>query len=153
MRKPVAISTLRIATIPAAAIALTRGAPRPPEPKPLPTLSRKDAFPLGTVLNACSDFGDYAKGGIANWRDFMATASLVRSVLGISPSAWDDAQKVMGEIPAAILIACILQRASTIKSAGGYLRVLTRKAEAGEFSLGPILMAQINSRLREKRRA
>jgi replication initiation protein RepC len=36
----------------------------------------------------------------------MATASLVRSVLGISPSAWDDAQKVMGEIPAAILIAC-----------------------------------------------
>jgi hypothetical protein len=91
MRKPVAISTLRIATIPAAAIALTRGAPRPPKPKPLPTLSRKDAFPLGTVPNACPDFGDYAKGGIANWRDFMATASLVRSVLGISPSAWDDA--------------------------------------------------------------
>jgi hypothetical protein len=75
------------------------------------------------VLDACPDFGDYAKGVVANWRDFMATACLVRSVLGISPTAWDDAQKVMGEIPAAILIACILQRASTIKSAGGYLRV------------------------------
>jgi len=25
-------------------------------------------------------------GGIANWRDFMTTAGLVRSVLGISPS-------------------------------------------------------------------
>ena len=35
--------------------------------------------------------------------------------------------------------------------AGGYLRGLTRKAEAGEFSLGPILMSQINSRLQEKR--
>src|SRR5215831_7844825 len=123
--------------------------PRPPEPGPLPTMSRKDVFPLGMVLDACPDFGDYAKGGIANWRDFMATASLVRSVLGISPSAWDDAQKVMGEIPAAILMACILQRVSTIKSAGGYLRSLTRKAEAGEFSLGPVLMALINTRRRQ----
>ena len=131
--------------------ALQESQPRPPEPGPLPTMSRKDAFPLGMVLHACPDFGDYAKGGIANWRDFMATASLVRSVLGISPSAWDDAQKVMGEIPAAILIACILQRASTIKSAGGYLRSLTRKAEAGEFSLGPVLMALINTRRREKK--
>jgi replication initiation protein RepC len=81
----------------------------------------------------------------------MATASLVRSVLGISPSAWDDAQKVMGEIPAAILIACILQHASTIKSPGGYLRSLTRKAEAGKFSLGPVLMALINTRRRDKK--
>jgi len=124
--------------------------PRPPEPGPLPTMSRKDGFPLGMVLDACPDFGDYAKGGIASWRDFMATASLVRSVLGISPSAWDDAQKVMGEIPAAILIACILQRANTIKSAGGYLRSLTRKAEVGEFSLGPVLMALINTRRAKK---
>ena len=57
----------------------------------------------------------------------------------------------MGEIPAAILIACILQRASTIKSAGGYLRSLTRKAEAGKFSLGPMLMALINTRRRDKK--
>lgn len=28
-----------------------------------------------------------------------------------------------------------------INSAGGYLRDLTRRAEKGEFSLGPILMA------------
>ena len=50
-----------------------------------------------------------------------------------------------------ILIACILQRASTIKSAGGYLRSLTRKAEAGEFSLRPVLMALINTRRRDKK--
>ncbi|MEO6781148.1 MAG: replication initiation protein RepC, partial [Bradyrhizobium sp.] len=50
-------------------------------------------------------------------------------------------------------VACILQRGAAINSAGGYLRGLTRKAEAGEFSLGPILMAQINSRLRKKQRA
>jgi replication initiation protein RepC len=53
----------------------------------------------------------------------------------------------MGETQAAVVIACLLQRSSTIRSAGGYQRELTRKAEAGEeFSLGPILMAQINAR-------
>ncbi|MBV8797601.1 MAG: replication initiation protein RepC, partial [Hyphomicrobiales bacterium] len=38
-------------------------------------------------------------------------------------------------------------------SAGGYLRELTRRARAGEFSLGPVLMAQINARTRERRTA
>jgi hypothetical protein len=39
----------------------------------------------------------------------------------------------------AIVIACILQRAQNINSAGGYLRALTEKARAGEFSVGPML--------------
>jgi Replication protein C C-terminal region len=44
------------------------------------------------------------------------------------------------------VVACLLQRSSTIQSAGGYLRELTRKAGEREFSLGPILMAQINAK-------
>ena len=97
------------------------------------------------VLEACPDIVDYAKGGISNWRDFQATAAVVRSMLGISPSAWEAAQSVMGEIPAAIVVAAILQRGAAISSAGGYLRELTRKAEAGEFTLGPMLMALIGA--------
>lgn len=109
--------------------------------------------PLGMVLSACPDIVDYAKDGISNWRDFLVVAGLVRSMLGISPSAWDDAQTVLGEIPAAIVVACILQRGQAIRSAGGYLRGLTRKAEAGEFSLGPILMSQINTKLSRAKQA
>lgn len=123
------------------------------EPKPQPSRAGEGAYPLGMVLSACPDIADYAKGGVSNWRDFLATAVVVRSMLGISPSAWEEAQKVMGEVPAAIVVACILQRGTAINSAGGYLRGLTRKAEVGEFSLGPILMAQINSRRRDKQRA
>ncbi|MBR1040751.1 replication initiation protein RepC [Bradyrhizobium viridifuturi] len=123
------------------------------EPKSQPSRFAEGSYPLGMVLSACPDIADYAKGGISNWRDFLATAAVVRSMLGISPSAWEEAQTVMGETHAAIVIGCILQRGAAIRSAGGYLRGLTRKAEAGEFSLGPILMAQINSRLHEKRRA
>ncbi|MEH6952842.1 plasmid replication protein RepC (plasmid) [Nitrobacter sp. NHB1] len=124
-----------------------------PEPKSQTPRVTEGTYPLGMVLNACPDIADYAKGGISNWRDFLATTAVVRSMLGISPSAWEEAQTVLGETPAAIVVACILQRGAAIRSAGGYMRGLTRKAEAGEFSLGPILMSQINSRLHEKRRA
>ena len=58
----------------------------------------------------------------------------------------------MGDVQAAIVVAAILRRGEAIHSAGGYLRDLTRKAEAGEFSLVPMLMALIGSRKREKRR-
>ena len=52
----------------------------------------------------------------------------------------------MGEHDASIVIAAILQRGEEIKSAGGYLRVLTAKARAGEFSLGPVLMALLRGK-------
>jgi replication initiation protein RepC len=127
----------------AAAVALD-----PPTPRMAET-----NFPLGMVLDACPDIIDYAKDRISNWRDFIATAAMVRAMLGVSPSAWEEAQTIMGERQAATVIAAILQRAEAIVSAGGYLRDLTRKAEAGEFSLGPMLMALIGSRKRGKKRA
>jgi replication initiation protein RepC len=123
------------------------------EPTAPTSRSPQGSYPLGMVLDACPDIVDYAKGGISNWRDFRVTAAVVRSMIGISPSAWEEAQAILGEIPAAIVVAAILQRGAAINSAGGYLRELTRKAEAGEFSLGPMLMALIGGRKREKRSA
>lgn len=125
-----------------------RAVPEPETPRVAET-----AYPLGLVMKACPDIADYAKGGISNWRDLLATAAVVRSMLGISPSAWEEAQAVMGEMQAAVVVACILQRGAAIRSAGGYLRGLTEKARAGEFSLGPILMSQVNAQLRTKRSA
>ena len=98
-------------------------------------------FPLSMVLEACPDIIDYCKGGIANWRDFIATASVIRQMLGISPSAWSEACRVMGDVQASVVVAAILQRGSAINSAGGYLRGLTRKAEENSFSIGPMILA------------
>ena len=69
-----------------------------------------------------------------------------------------QALEVLGEHDASIVIAAILQRGEEIKSAGGYLRVLTAKARAGEFSLGPVLMALLRGNkaakaARERKRA
>jgi replication initiation protein RepC len=102
-------------------------------------------YPIGLVLKACPEIADYAVNGIGNWRDLMITATQVRGYLGVSPSAYEEACHVMGQEVAAIVIACILQRAQHINSAGGYLRVLTEKARAGEFSVGPMLMAALKA--------
>lgn len=96
------------------------------------------------MLQACPRISDYAVGGaIGNWRDLMAAAVTVRSMLGVSPSAYQDACDTMGSENAATVIPCILERGGHINSAGGYLRDLTRRAERGEFALGPMLMALV----------
>lgn len=70
-------------------------------------------------------------------------------MLGISPSAWQDAREVMGEVQAAIALAAIYQRADQINSAGGYLRSLTDKAREGKFSTWPMVMALLRAKLDE----
>ena len=109
------------------------------------TAEAPKTYPLGMVLKACPEIADYAVDGIGNWRDLMITAAQVRGYLGVSPSAYEEACHVMGQEIAAIVIACILQRAQHINSAGGYLRVLTEKATSGKFSVGPMLMAALKA--------
>lgn len=105
------------------------------------------AFPLGMILKACPAIVDYGPaGGVDSWRDLMGAAVVVRSMLGVSPSAYQDACEAMGPENAAAAMACILERAGFINSAGGYLRDLTARAARGEFSLGPMLMALLRSR-------
>ena len=100
------------------------------------------AFPLSMVLRACPEIGMYGPdGAVSHWRDLMTAAVVVRSMLGVSPSAYQEACETMGPENAAVAIACILERAGHISSPGGYLRDLTRRAMRGEFSLGPMLMA------------
>lgn len=126
-------------------------ATKPAKPQPPRT------YPLGMVLDACPDILDFAPSGISSWRDLIATAGTVRSALGVSPDAWLQALEVLGEHDAAIVIAAILQRGDEIKSAGGYLRVLTAKAREGAFSLGPVLMALLRGKAakaaRDRKRA
>jgi replication initiation protein RepC len=141
------------------------GAPSAPEPETLGTAAPQPeqkpgavrTYPLGMVLEACPDILDFASGGISSWRDLATTAAVVRKAIGVSPDAWAQALEVLGEHDASSVIAAILQRGEEIKSAGGYLRVLTAKARAGEFSLGPVLMALLRGKAakaaRERKRA
>ncbi|ARQ62008.1 UNVERIFIED_ORG: replication initiation protein RepC [Rhizobium etli] len=112
-----------------------------------PDAGRLKSFPLGTVLQACPDIADYGPGGaIGSWRDLMTAAVIVRTMLRVSPPAYEEACSVMGPENAATVMACILQRGGCITSAGGYLRDLTRRAGRGEFALGPMLMALLRAK-------
>lgn len=116
-------------------------------PVPREREKQQKSFPLSMVLKACPEISIYGPGGaISSWRDMMAAAVVVRSMLGVSPSAYQQACEVMGPENASVAIACILERGGQINSAGGYLRDLSRRAEKGEFSLGPMLMALLRAR-------
>lgn len=131
-------------------------------------------YPLGMVMEACPDVRDYGPSGqVRSWSDFLNAAGAVRPMIGISPDAWREAQEALGVVEAHIVVATILQRSihsseagpgsgeggvdilvngsPAIRSCGGYLRALTEKARAGEFALGPVLMALIGQRLKVKR--
>lgn len=104
------------------------------------------AFPIGLVLRACPEISNYGpEGQIESWRELMTAAVVVRSMLGVSPSAYQEACEVMGPENAAVTVACILERGGHINSPGGYLRDLTNRAKRGEFSLGPLLMALLRA--------
>lgn len=117
-----------------------------PSKKPQPHSEPIKSFPLGLVLRACPEIVPYGPGSsIGSWRDMMNAAVVARSMLGISASAYQQACEVMGQENAAAVVACILERGGHINSAGGYLRDLTARANRGEFSLGPMLMALVRA--------
>jgi replication initiation protein RepC len=116
------------------------------------SLPKRD-LPLSIVLDACPNLLEIVQSGeIRHWRDLLAAAELGRTMLGISRSAWQDAQGVMGEVQAAIALAAIYQRSGQINSAGGYLRSLTDKAREGKFSTWPMIMALLRAKLDENKR-
>lgn len=110
---------------------------------PSPSIDRPN-LPLGLVLKACPDILDYASHEVSHWHELVGLAGFVRGMMGISPDAWGEAQRIMGPEVAAITVAGILQRISEIRSPGGYLRALTSKAAAGGFSPGPMIMALLS---------
>jgi replication initiation protein RepC len=123
--------------------------------------SKSLGTPLPLVLEACPDLLDYmgdrnagdSAAAPVSWSDVLRAAELVRAMLGISPDAWRDAVETMGPVDAAIMVAAILQKGDEVRFPGGYLRALTEKKRAGEFSVGPVLMALLGGRLKGLRAA
>ncbi|HRY02417.1 MAG TPA: plasmid replication protein RepC [Beijerinckiaceae bacterium] len=111
--------------------------------------SAEDAFTVRQVIEACPDIVEYAKHGVRDWNDLVATANLVSGLLGVSPGGWKEARSSLGDCGAAAAIAYILQRGSAIRSAGGYLRRLSRKNAAGEMSINRMVMASLHARRRQ----
>lgn len=103
-------------------------------------------IPLHLVIAACPSLKTFYQGEIRHWHQLFDAACHVRPAMGISASAWKEAQRFMGPEQASIVVSAMLERFEDIRSPGGYLRALTAKAVAGEFSCGPMVMALIGRR-------
>lgn len=99
------------------------------------------SIPIGLVLTACAEISVYSDRPLRHWHDLVRAAEVVRPMMGISPSAWAEAVEEMGPEQAAVVVSAMLERFDEIKSPGGYLRHLARKAAKGKFSCGPMIMA------------
>lgn len=109
--------------------------------EPVPVDNNLPRIPLGLVLAACSEYRTYAERPVRHWHDLVRVADVIRPMMGISPSAWDEAKQCMGPEEASVVILAMLERFGDIRSPGGYLRSLSAKAALGEFSCGPMIMA------------
>jgi replication initiation protein RepC len=107
---------------------------------------RVPKIPLHLVLAGCPSLKTFYQGDIRHWHQLFDAACQVRPAMGISASAWEEAQRCMGPEQASIVVVAMLERFAEIKSPGGYLRALTSKAVAGEFSCGPMVMALMSRR-------
>lgn len=109
--------------------------------EPIPVDNNLPRIPLGLVLAACSEYRTYAERPVRHWHDLVRVADVIRPMMGVSPSAWDEAKQYMGPEEASVVILAMLERFGDIRSPGGYLRSLSAKAALGEFSCGPMIMA------------
>jgi replication initiation protein RepC len=107
---------------------------------------RVPKIPLHLVIAGCPSLKTFYQGDIRHWHQLFDAACHVRPAMGISASAWEEAQRFMGAEQASIVVVAMLERFADIRSPGGYLRALTSKAAAGEFSCGPMVMALMSRR-------
>ncbi|MFN4101595.1 MAG: plasmid replication protein RepC [Pararhodobacter sp.] len=98
-------------------------------------------IPLHLVIASCPTLATFYDGPVRHWHHLHSAASHIRPTMGISASAWEEAQRCMGPEQAAVVVVAMLERFAEIRSPGGYLRALTAKAAAGAFSCGPMIMA------------
>ena len=96
------------------------------------------------ILKACPDLEVFARHQIRTTEDLVNAAIYVRGMMGISVETWNDAERIMGSVPAAISIGAILQRMASIRNPGGYLRDLTKRAASGVFSPERMIMALLS---------
>ncbi|MEO1308106.1 MAG: plasmid replication protein RepC [Pseudomonadota bacterium] len=102
---------------------------------------RGSEIDLPMLMIACPEFAELARsmegGYLRDWTDMHRAAAKIRGVAGISEDAWNVANKVMGPAIAAATIALIYDKhvEGQVKSAGGYLRAMVKRAQAGDLHL------------------
>lgn len=100
---------------------------------------------LTTIRHACPELKSFSQEGLRSWQDVIATSTMIAPMIGIGQAVWNEACNAMGPLNAAVSVGYILQRMDRIKSPGGYLRHLARKARSDVFSIRPMVAALLTA--------
>lgn len=123
--------------------------PVTPETEPLgqyPATGRAEKDDdLALVMRACPEVQSYYPGTLRSWQDADRIAESLSPMMGIELPVLSDARAAMGRKAAATAVMCILEKLTTIRSPGAYLRRLAQKARAGQFSTTPMLNALLQA--------
>ena len=122
---------------------MTRETPAPATSRPAPDGPN---ISLRLILSACGEIQTYADAPIKQWDDLLRAAGTVRPMMGISATVWEEAKTAMGAAEASAAVAAMLERFADIRSPGAYLRHLSSRASAGQFSCGPMVMALLHQK-------
>ena len=95
--------------------------------------------PLSLVTKACPEIALFTGSEIGSWHQLFSAACKLRQAIGIPSSVWTEAIRIMGQNSASVVLAAILQRFSSIRSPGAYMRTLCAKAAASKFSCIPMV--------------
>ncbi|MFC4624056.1 plasmid replication protein RepC [Daeguia caeni] len=114
-------------------------------------INQMPSVTLDIVLRSCPEISNYSIQPIRHWSELYATASQIHTFLGIDRRLFLHATQQLGKEMAAIAIACLLQRSDTIRSAGGYLRILIDKSLKGQDPVQALLQSAIS--IRQKRQS
>jgi replication initiation protein RepC len=121
----------------------------PPAPFPSPSVTVapvEQVFRLkaAQLVDLAPKLARYMLRETPTWPDIVeAAATWLRPELGVSPSLWGEACRIMGRDTAALALAIVStkQEGHFSSSAGGYFAGMVRKAEKGELHLERTLWA------------
>ncbi len=118
----------------------------PPSPLPRTPLTAEKEFRLKApqLLDLAPRLAAYVVADTPGWREIVdAAGQWLRPDLGVSPSLWGEACRVMGREQAALALAIVSTKpaAHFTRGAGGYFAGMVRKAERGELRLERTLWA------------
>lgn len=118
--------------------------PLPPPPVSAAQVERDFRLKVPQLLDLAPRLERHVLSQTPDWRDIVNAAGAgLRLELGVSPSLWGEACRVMGREQAAVALAIVSTKPAShfMRGAGGYFAGMVRKAECGELHLERTLWA------------
>lgn len=104
-------------------------------------LRKREGVSLASVIALCPSFRSYYPDRIRGWEDLIRIGDKIAPMLGIETPVIHEAKRAMGQQVLAVVVLCMLEKISSIRKPGAYLRHLSKLAKAQSFSIDPMLNA------------